>query len=392
MEWLPIEYYIIFLLWIAAAFFFPRILRRIHIPWVTAVILAGIVMGPHVLGLINPNELMDFLATLGLILLMFSAGADTKMSALKSAGKEVIYFTLLNMGIPMLVGFSVGLFLGLEPLAAAVLSACFGSSSVAVIIPTLKELKTEARIGSLMTPSIFLADVISLIFLAVLLKPLVDMSPVPLEIFPIALIAFLVITLYLMPKLQERLMSWCSEKDEFSSQIRTIFITVAIVAILAEFIGIHAMVGGFLAGLSLSKMLETQKHLQENIVTISYGFLIPIFLLYVGMTTNITTLFTPGDAILTLLIIISLITSKTVSGFLGGRLLGFSKRTSAGMGFMTTAQLSTTLATATVATQYGIFSDDLLTAIVVLSIVTIIIAPILTRAILRQKCEEDILI
>ncbi|MDG6223192.1 MAG: cation:proton antiporter [Candidatus Bathyarchaeota archaeon] len=385
------EYYLIFLLWIAAAFFFPRLLRRIHIPWVTAVILAGIVMGPYVLGLINPNVLMEFLATLGLILLMFSAGADTKMSVLKSAGKDVIYFTLLNMGIPMIVGFSVGFFLGLELLSAAVLSACFGSSSVAVIIPTLKELKTDARIGSLMTSSIFLADVSSLIFLAVLLKPLVDMSPVPLEIFPFALLAFLVITLYFMPKLQNRLMSWCSDSDQFSSQIRTVFITVAIVAILAEFIGIHAMVGGFLAGLSLSKMLETRKHLQENLVTISYGFLIPIFLLYVGMTTNITTLFNPGDAILTLLIITALITSKTVSGFIGGHLLGFSKRTSVGMGLMTTAQLSTTLATATVATQYGIFSDDLLTAIVVLSIVTIIISPILTKAILKQKTNEDVL-
>ncbi len=377
------EYYLLFLIWIAAAFFFPGILRKIHIPWVTAVILAGIVLGPYGLGWAIPDDLMEFLATVGLILLMFSAGVDTKMSALRSTGKEVVYFALLNMGIPMITGLALGFLWRLELFPTLVLSICFGSSAVGVIIPTLKELKTDPRIASLMTPAIFFEDVTSLILLAILLKPIVAVSPVSLEIFPIALFAFLVITLFLIPKLQEWLISWGAEKDQFSSQIRTIFITVAVVALLAEFIGVHAMVGGFLAGLSLSKMLETRKQLQENIATISYGFLIPIFLLYLGMTTNIRTLLTPGDALLTALIITSLIASKSISGFLGARLLGFSKRTSAGMGFMTTAQLSTTLATATVAAQYGIFTEDILTAIVVLSIVTIMIAPILTKVTLR---------
>lgn len=376
-------YYLLFLIWVAAAFFFPGILRKIHIPWVTAVILAGIVLGPYGLGWAAPSEPMEFLATIGLVLLMFSAGADTGMSVLKSAGKGVLYFALLNLGIPMTTGFALGLLWGLELFPALVLSVCYGSSSVGMIIPTLKELKTDPRIASLMTPAMFLEDVTSLILLAILLKPVVAISPVPLEIFPVALFAFLVITLYLVPKLQEWLISWGAEKDQFSSQIRAIFITVAIVALIAEFIGLHAMVGGFLAGLALSKMLETRKHLQENIVAICYGFLIPIFLLYLGMTTNIRTLLTPGDALLTILIIISLIASKSISGFLGARLLGFSKRTSAGMGVMTTAKLSTTLATATVAAQYGIFTEDILTAIVVLSIVTIIIAPILTKATLR---------
>ena len=94
------------------------------------------------------------------------------------------------------------------------------------------------------------------------------------------------------------------------------------------------------------------------------------------------------DALLTGLIVISLIISKSVSGFLGARLIGFPLRTSWGMGFMTIAQMSTTLATASLALKYGIFAEDILVALVILSIITIMIAPLLTKLTLGHKIEK----
>ncbi|MCK4884963.1 cation:proton antiporter, partial [Candidatus Bathyarchaeota archaeon] len=115
---------------------------------------------------------------------------------------------------------------------------------------------------------------------------------------------------------------------------------------------------------------------------------IPIFLLNLGMNTNIATIFAPGDLLTTGLILVSLIVSKSVSGFLGGRLVGFPSRISWAMGAMTIAQMSTTLATASLAFQYGIFDENIVAALVLLSIVTIIITPILTKLILRYKTEK----
>ena len=83
------EYFLLFLIWIAAAFFFPVMLKRFQIPWVTAVIFAGIILGPNGLNIINPGEVMDFLSTIGLVFLMFTAGMDIKFSKLKKAGKKV---------------------------------------------------------------------------------------------------------------------------------------------------------------------------------------------------------------------------------------------------------------------------------------------------------------
>ncbi len=382
------EYFLLFLIWIAAAFFFPVMLRRFQIPWVTAVIFAGVFLGPYGLRVVNPGEIMDFLATIGLVFLMFTAGLDTKFSVLKRAGRNVLYFSMINLGIPFATGYFVGIFLGLSVFASLVLGICFSSSSIGVIVPMLRELKVKSKIKSTVMSAMFLEDVISLILLAVLLKAVAPISTIPLEFFPGALLVFLLVVFYVIPILQEWLFAWGPKKDAFAGKMRAVFITLSLVALMAELIGVHAMVGGFLAGLTLSDMLRRQKKLEANIFAISYGFLIPIFLLNLGMTTNITALFAPGDALSTGLIVVSLIISKSSSGFIGARLIGFPSRTSLGVGVMTSAQMSTTLATASLALQYGIFTEEILAALVVLSIVTIIIAPLLAELILGNNAEK----
>jgi Kef-type K+ transport system membrane component KefB len=381
-------YILLFLIWIAAAFFFPVALRRFQIPWVTAVIFAGMILGPYGLNLVNTGEVMDFLATIGLIFLMFTAGLDTKFSELKKAGKNVLYFAIINLGVPYATGIFIGLYLGLTPFSSLVLGACFSSSSVGLIVPMLRELNIKSKIKSTVVSALFLEDVISLIILAILLKAVVPISPIPLEIFPIVLIIFIIVVLYLIPILQEWLFYFGPKKDVFAGGIRAVFITLALVALMAEIIGVHAMVGGFLAGLTLSDMLKKRKKLEESIMAISYGFLIPIFLLSLGVTTNMGAIFEPGDLFATVLIILSLIASKSLSGFLGGRLIGFNSRISWGMGVMTIAQMSTTLATASLAFQYGILGENIVAALVLLSIVTIIITPFLTKSIFGTKKEK----
>lgn len=384
----PLIPILLFLIWIAASFFFPVLLRRFQIPWVTAVIFAGMILGPYGLNAVESGEIMDFFATIGLIFLMFTAGLDTQFSVLKKSGRTVVYFAGLNLIIPFITGFFVGICLGLSSLASLILGTCFSSSSVGLIVPMLRELDIESNIKSTVVSAIFLEDVISLIILAVLLNAVVPVSPIPLAIFPVVLLIFVLIVLYLIPILQEWLFYFGPKKDAFAAGLRAVFITLALVAFMAELIGVHAMVGGFLAGLTLSDMLKKRKQLEENIIAVSYGFLIPVFLLSLGMTTNMTAIFAPGDLLSTGLIILSLIVSKSVSGFLGGRLVGFPSKTSLGMGIMTIAQMSTTLATASLAFQYGLLSESILAGLVLLSIVTIILTPFLTKLIFGHKTEK----
>ena len=382
------EYFLLFLIWIAASFFFPAVLRKIQIPLVNSVILAGLFVGPYGFGIIYPGEITDFFAALGLVFLMFTAGLDTKLSVLKRAGKDVAYFAALNFLIPFTTGFLVGILLKLDIFASLILGTCYSSSSIGVIIITFRELKVKSRIKSTIVSAMFIEDVLSLVLLAVFLHAISPVSPVPLPLFPVAIFIFLIIVFYLIPKLQQLLLRWGAKKDAFAGQLRSVFITLSLVALMAERIGVHAMVGGFLAGLILSDMLGKRRKLKEKIFALSYGFLIPIFLLNLGMTTNVETLLVPQDAALAGLIIASLVLSKIASGFLGARLAKFSPRASFGMGVMTIPQMSTTLATASIAADYGIFCDALLAGLVVLSMVTITIAPFLTRLTFQRKTQK----
>jgi Kef-type K+ transport system membrane component KefB len=224
--------------------------------------------------------------------------------------------------------------------------------------------------------------------LAILLNAIAPASQMPLAIFPVALFLFLVIVFFLIPILQEWLFYWEAEEDEFAGPMRAVLVTLVLVALMAELIGVHAMVGGFLAGLTLSDMLSKQSKIKDRIFAVSYGFLIPIFLLNLGMTTNITTLFAPEDAFFTLLIVASLMLSKSLSGYLGARLIGFERKASLGMGVLTSAQMSTTLATASIGLQYGVFDEGLLASLVVLSIASILVAPFLAEWALGVKVEK----
>ncbi|UCF59434.1 MAG: cation:proton antiporter [Candidatus Bathyarchaeota archaeon] len=112
------EYFLLFLIWIAASFFFPAVLRKIQVPWVNAVILAGILLGPYGLGVVYPGEIMDFFAALGVVFLMFTAGLDTKISVLKKAGKNVACFAIWNFLIPFATGFFIGILVRLDAFAS----------------------------------------------------------------------------------------------------------------------------------------------------------------------------------------------------------------------------------------------------------------------------------
>jgi len=379
-----LDYLPLFLIWIAAVFLLPEILRTVRIPWVTAVIFTGMLLGPYGLGVIYPEETMFFLSSLGLIFLMFTAGMDTKISFLKETGKETVLFTVLNFGAPFITGCLVGFVLRLDVFASLLLGICFSSSSVGIIIPLLKELEVESKIKSTITAATFLEDVSSLIFLSFLLQAITQISPIPLPLFPIAVVLFLAIIFILIPKL-ERVFLRLGKSDVFGAELRSVFLTLALVAFMAELIGVHAMVGGFLAGLTLSNILDKREELAKKILSISYGFLIPIFLLNLGLTTDIKALFSPEDVLLVSLVVVSLIASKTLGGFLGARLAKFPLKTSLGMGIVTIPQMSTTLATATLAVEYGIFSEELSASLVILSIITIILGPFLTKLIFRTS-------
>ena len=186
---------------------------------------------------------------------------------------------------------------------------------------------------------------------------------------------------FLLPRLQKLFIKQKKEtqkEDVFEGELRFIIIVLIITALLFELLGIHAIIAGFFVGLFLSDAIK-HRMVSEKIYTISYGIFIPIFFLVIGMKTNVLTLMSIDNLLITGTIVFGLILAKFTSGFFGSWIAGNSKQESLIVASATIPQLSTTLVVTLVAEQLGLFDQVLLTSIIVLSIITTLIAPFLIK-------------
>jgi len=374
MEFIP--FFLILLLGIL----FSSISRRFHLPWVVALLIAGMFAGPHGFSLFELTPTITFMGQVGLVFLMFMAGLETKLSSFKEFGKDSIILALLNGLVPFGIGFGIGMVFGFGMIASLLLGIVFISSSIAIIIPTLEvQGVLGSRLGRTILSATIIEDVVSLILLSILLQTVVPTTSLPLPLFYFFLFAALIVLRRLLPMV--RILFSPSDgketRDVFQQDVRVIVVLLIGTVIAFELLGLHPIIAGFFAGLVLSDSIRSTV-LVEKLRTLSYGIFIPIFFVVIGFQTNLSVLTSFGGVLtLTLVVLIGSITSKFWSGWLGGRLAGFQKRESLVIGAATLPQLSTTLAVVFSGVQLGLFEEELMTAMVVLSIVTTIVGPIL---------------
>lgn len=361
--------------------FFSDIFRRLHLPWVIALLLGGILIGPYVLDVFEVDGTIDFIGQIGLIFLMFMAGLETRLSVFQKYRRGLLALGLLNGLIPMAVGAGIGMFFGYSAPVSILLGIIFVSSSIAVVIPSLEANKIiETRLGALVMGAAIVEDILSLLLLSIFLQTTNTTTPLPLPILYALLIGALIVLRWLLPKIQ-----WFFSRgirdtgDLFQQELRSVFVVLIGTVIIFEVLGLHPIIAGFFTGLVLSDTLRSEV-LLGKIRALSYGIFIPTFFIVVGAKTDISVFGEADGALfLTLAIVIGSILSKLSSGWLGGRLLGFNQHDSFLIGISKVPQLSTTLAVAFTGAELGILSRELVAALVILSIITTFIGPLFIR-------------
>ncbi|MCW9054832.1 MAG: cation:proton antiporter [Candidatus Pacebacteria bacterium] len=372
------EFYPLFLI-LFAGVVFSMIFRRVHVPWVVGLILGGILVGPHVFNLIEVTPTLDFIAQIGLIFLMFMAGLETNLSSFKNFRGQLLFLSLINGAIPFIVGFGLALTLGHSLTIAILIGIIFVSSSIAVVIPSLERLGLlHTRLGQSVIMTTVIQDIASLILLSIVLQSIDPVTQIPLYLFYPLLIVILVMFRLLLPKIRWLFTAGVrGTKDLFQQEFRSTFLILVGTVIVFELLGLHHIIAGFFVGLVLSDSIVNPK-IRENIHTISYGFFVPVFFILIGVQTDIRVFANvSGAALLTIGVILASMSSKLISGWLGGRLVGFSNDQSLLFGISSIPQLSTTLAVAFSAFSLNLIGEGLLTAMVALSVVTVVISPAL---------------
>jgi Kef-type K+ transport system membrane component KefB len=379
------EFYPFFIV-LFAAVFFSTVFRRFHVPWVIALILGGMAIGPHGLGIFSTNPTIDFLGQIGLVFLMFMAGLETKLSTFQSNKEKISILALVNGAVPFATGVTLGFLFNFDLVASLLLGIVFVSSSIAVILPSLESNKIfHFPIGKSIVAATILEDVASLVLFSVLLHSITPVTNLPLPLFFLLLLASLFVLRWLLPKLQWFFSSEHQGTEKlFQQDLRSVFAILIGTVIIFEVLGLHSIIAGFFAGIVLSGSIKSDV-LKDKLRTIGYGLFIPTFFVIVGAKIDLLAFSnTDGLLFLTVAVVIGSMLSKFISGWAGGRIAGFTSTESSLFGVATMPQLSTTLAVVFTGVELGLLPEELVTVMVILSVVTVFVSPIFT-SILSKK-------
>ncbi len=418
---------IIFLILIALMTLVPLMLRRFKIPTVIALLITGMLIGKNgidlighvapVLAFLGSNAarieshsmtLINSLGSLGLLFLMMLAGMEADFKLFKGNRRPVILLSVLTFLLPAVSGYLVYQYFKQDDFPGKLLYASlFASHSVGIVFPVIRELKlTRTFFGAAILISTVITDISSIVLLAVSvqLKKLdiaantPSVMPKSLSLFDyvdpkvfgswftlffLAVVVFyFAVILLVVPRLGSYILQVLKGED---GTITSFIFVVVLTVLVGEFLGINLVVGAFLAGLALSRVVQSAGEMFRKFEGIGYGFLIPFLFISIGMQTNLRIVFNSvGNLEIILLTVVGLVGSKVFSGWLAMRCSGFGNPEGLCAGMMTVPQLSATLAAAAVGKNLGMLDENFFNAIVVLSIVTTLPVPNIVRWIIEH--------
>jgi Kef-type K+ transport system membrane component KefB len=356
----------------------PLLSEKIRLPGIVGIILGGMLIGPYGLRILEAGDRMEFLATIGLVYLMFSAGLEVDIHQFIRVRNRALVFGLLTFTLPQLFGMGLGLLLGMKPLGVILLGSAFASHTL-IAFPILTRLGvTRNEAVAVTAGATVMTDIGAFIILAIVLGAHSGNLEIGffLQLLGLLLVFTLVIALGL-PRLGKLFFQrYTGRAVEFQFVLVVLFVA----ALVAELIGVHQVVGAFLAGLAINATLPRHSPVTGHVLFMGESFFIPVFLLYSGMITNpVSFLQGPKTILVALGVTIVAYISKLVAAWITARIFHYSKAE-----FWTTyglshAQAAVTIPTLVIGLENGLFDSTLFNAAILMILFTSITSPMLVQ-------------
>ena len=406
------------LLVLLLAFSVPLLLsrfKRLRLPLVVGEILAGILVGRSGFGWVEADNMMlSLLAEFGFVFLMFLSGMEIDLSNLgmggnrnrknnsptaqraKSRGMGPLSLGLLSFAITLVISAGIGL--GMQALGLArnpwMIGLILSTTSLGVVLPLLKEAGlTTGRYGQTLLIAALVADFATMLLITVLVA--IISKGVTLEILLIGLLFVGVFLIYRIGNLFfNRLPPVRRAMEELSHattqiKVRAAFTIMLIFVVLAQILGTELILGAFLAGVVVS-MLRTpaDENLSAQLEAIGFGFFIPIFFIKVGLDFNLPLLLASPQ---NLVLVPEMLAAALVVKFFPNLVfrLVFPWRETFAAGAILSARLSLIIAASAIGLRLGIISDTVNSAIILVAVISVTLAPIVFNALVHNRAAES---
>src|SRR5205823_6999318 len=377
-----------------------EIMNRIGQPSVMGMLLGGIMLGPSVLGVPWPDlqhavfprtaeqkAMLDGVSQYGILLLLLLTGMETDLKLVRTVGKASLSISVTGVAIPFICGFVLGQFLPewLLPhpdqrlLTSLFLGTALSISSIKIVAAIVREMGfTRRNLGQIIVASAICEDSIGWVIIAIIFglaqAGAIDLMSTAKSVLGTAV--FLVASFTFGRRIVYFLIRWTN--DNFGSDfpvVTTILVIMGAMALTTHFIGVHTVLGAFVAGVLIGESPILSKHIDEQLRGLIIAFFMPVFFGIAGLSADLTILKDPDLALMALGLIAIASVGKFAGAFIGGAIGGLTRRESLALACGMNARGSTEVIVATIGLSMGALSQNLFTMIVAMAIVTTMAMP-----------------
>ncbi|RVU42231.1 cation:proton antiporter [Lujinxingia sediminis] len=358
----------------------PLAVRKMRLPEIIGLLLAGVIAGPNALGLLERDATFQLLGTVGLLYIMFTAGLEIDLNRFAKYRNHSLVFGVLTFIVPQTIGTLAGMYiLGLDFMVAILLASMFASHTLLAYPVTSRLGVSKSNAVTATVGGTVITDTAALLVLAVVMgstRGSLDMN------FWLTLVIGLSIYVALVFWSIPRVGRWFLRKVGSEGVVEYVFVlaVVFLAAFMAELAGVEAIIGAFMAGLALNRLIPESSTLMNRIEFVGNALFIPFFLISVGMLVDVRVLFSGAAAlIVAATMVAAALFSKWLAALLTQKVLGYSRDEQMVIFGLSAAQAAATLAVVLVAFDVGLFDETVLNGTIVMIAVTCFVSPIVTE-------------
>ncbi len=388
---------------------FSEIARRLKQPAVVGEIIAGVILGPTILGQFAPDFfqalfhvgqsrlVLDGFVQIAVVLLLFIAGLEVDLHIVWQQGKQALITSILGLAIPFALGFFVpkilpDMFQAASPDMALAQSLFMGTSMAITALPVIARILMDlnifkSRLGMLIISSAMITDLIAWLIFSIVLGMIGRQNEMSWIHTMVITLTFTILILTIGRWFVNQVLPWINKKMAWPGGVLSISLGFCFLAsAFTEFAGIHAIFGAFLTGVVLGDSEHFSERAKEIVHQFINNIFAPLFFVAIGLKVNFAVNF---DLTTTIVILLIAFIGKILGAGAGARIGGFPIRESIATGFGMNARGAIEIILGLVALEYQLINETIFVALVIMALVTSMTSGPMMKFILKPTTTEE---
>ena len=355
-----------------------EIFERFRQPAVVGEILAGVLIGPSILGWVQPSEMISLLAEIGVIFLLFMVGLETKPAAILKVGKKAFLVATLGVVVPFAAGYGLMYLYGSNTAESLFLGAALVATSVGITARVLSGLGLlDAPTARIILGAAVIDDILGLLILTIVSGISGgDLSYVKLLGTAGAAIGFTIFVTFVGAPLVTKIAPRIERLRIGDSFFIFGMILCLGLSAAAAYIGVAAIIGAFLAGMALAESAEENHEMMKQTSGVM-EFLVPFFLVNIGMSLNLSVFGDSSVIVMALIVTVVACLTKLIGCGLAALDLGWKRAAQTGVGMMPRGEVG--IIVAQIGLTMGVITDRIFGVVLFMAVSTTLIAPPLIK-------------